>query len=72
MSIFSGFNEFKLFIKEINDDENDDYAEYDEIDKSWSKLLRANKNQSSLYTSLLGFLLFALFYLMLNIIFSSL
>jgi len=28
----SGFNEFKLFIKEINDDENDDYAEYEEID----------------------------------------
>jgi SAM-dependent methyltransferase len=27
-----GFNQFKLFIKEINDDEEDDYAEYEEVD----------------------------------------
>lgn len=28
----AGFNKFKLFIKEIHDNEDDDYAEYEEID----------------------------------------
>jgi hypothetical protein len=28
----AGFNEFKLYIKEMNDDDEDDYAEYEEVD----------------------------------------